>query len=120
MVSCPQGLGTCSARIGPAGRVALIAATRRRSWASRLARGGAVGQVGAGLSDQLAGPVERVERARIRPPALDDLAGQLATREVPVVHVGVLERDARRRAEGAGLVEQARVGQGTVGDRIPS
>src|SRR3989475_10906955 len=27
MVSCPQGLGTCSGRIGPAGRVALIAAT---------------------------------------------------------------------------------------------
>src|SRR6266404_5482102 len=57
-------------------------------------RGGAVGQVGAGLSDQLAGPVERVERARIRPPALDDLAGQLATREAPVVHVGDLELPA--------------------------
>src|SRR5207249_1580737 len=78
----------------------------------------AVDAIRAGLGDEVAGTVQRLHGAGVRPPSLEHLAGEVPSTQVPVVHVGDLELASRRRLERADHVEHPTIVHVDAGDGI--
>src|SRR5438477_7568133 len=92
--------------------------TLARRWLAGDTRRRTVDPVCTRLRDEITRPVQRLEGPRVRPPAVEDLAGELATPQIPVVDVGDLELAPARRLQGADHVEDLGVVEVDAGDRV--
>src|SRR5262245_46599665 len=114
----PAPGGSREAPPAPGGSRSPPSRARASTRGRRLARGRAVRPVRPRLRDEVARAMERLERPGVRPPAVQQLAGELAALQVPVVHVGDLELAARRGAERPDDVEHAVIVHVNAGHRI--